>query len=86
MISFLLLSFSYTESLKVQGPQRDVTFVWMATFPLNDLYIKIYIYTCFGWFACFLTASNFHNTKLHGCLTTGWVQYVLIYCKTSLLQ
>lgn len=73
MSRFLLLSLSYTEPLKVQGPQPDMC-VQMAAFSLCHLYIYICRYTCFGWFACFLTASDFHTKCMQ--LLVG-----LIFCK-----
>lgn len=73
MINFLLLSFSYTESLKVQGPQPAMTCMWLAAFPswfvcvraCVSVFLHIYLLSLFCFFS--LTASNFHNTKLHEC-------------------
>lgn len=55
MINFLLLSFSYTESLKVQGSQPAMTCMWLAAFPSYDLcvcvFVFLHIYSL--WSVCF---------------------------------
>lgn len=47
---------------------------WLLFLYAIFLYIYICRYTCFGWFACFLTASDFHTKCMQ--LLVG-----LIFCK-----